>query len=442
MFGVALAVLTTAPSFGVAQPSRPAKAVARRLARVEALLAEQTREMVAQNDRLATQDRLIHTQQTQIDRLSAARTTLAQSEPPPAPLGARAPESPTSGSSTQSVLGAAPPDGAPPSPTSEAGLPGTPVGQAPQKIRPTLIEAMPPELGVLTPKGHAILEPSIEYDRAGANRLVFEGVEIIPGLNLGLVDATTADRDLVVATGDLRYGLTNRLELEARVPFVYRNDRITTLQQQVAGEIGPATQTVDLHGADVGDVEFAARYQINPASEGRPIFIANLRVKTDTGRGPYDVSFDANGIATNLATGSGFWGVEPGMTVLLPSDPVVLFANVGYLFSFGRDINKTIGTTHVGEVYPGDSVDAAAGFGFAVNPRFSFSLGFQNSYVFGTGQYLGTSFQRSNDLEVGSITFGWAYRLRSNLLISSNIQFGVTPDAPNLRLTVRLPISF
>ena len=295
---------------------------------------------------------------------------------------------------------------------------------------------------MLTPRHHFVFEPSIEYDRTGANRLVFEGVEIIPGLNLGLVDATTANRDLVVATGDLRYGVTNRLEIEARVPFVYRNDRITTLSQQVANEVGPATQTMDLKGADVGDIEFAARYQINPAREGRPIFVANLRVKTDTGRGPYDVNFDSEGIATNLATGSGFWGVEPGVTMLLPTDPIVLFANVGYLFSFGRDIDKTIGTTHIGNVYPGDSIDGALGFGFALNPRFSFSLGFQNSYVFGTGQQLGKIFQRSADLEVGSLTFGWAYRLRNNLLISSNFQFGVTPDAPNLRVTIRLPISF
>ncbi len=414
-----------------------------RLSRIDALLAQQAKEIAAQNDRLAAQDRLIADQQAELNALKSAGTApaeVAAAAPPAEPEIVSSPAS-------QSVLTPAPQSNQ--VATSEPPLstptpqPSGPVGQAPEeRIRPSLLGALPEGMGVLTPRQRFVFEPSVEYDRTGANRLVFQGVEIIPGLQLGLVNATTADRDVVVATGDFRYGLTDRIELEARVPFLYRNDRITTLAQQVTSGVAAANQSNDLNGADIGDIELAARYQINAAQEGHPTFLANLRFKTTTGRGPYDVNFDGSGIATDLATGSGFWGLEPSITVLFPTDPVVLFANIGYLKNFSRNIDKTIGMTHVGEVDPGDSVDAAFGFGFALNPKFSFSLGFSNSYIFGTTQQLGTTTQRSNDLEVGAFTLGWSYRLRSDLLVSTNFQFGVTPDAPNLRLTIRVPISF
>lgn len=451
-------LLATASMAAILTGGSPADGAVRkrvdpRLAKIEALLADQAREIAAQNNRLAAQnnrmavqDHLIAGQQAQLNAMRAARgvpTELAAAAPAPSPAIEPSPPS-------QSSLTPPPPvetrqaAAAPEQPLPGAApLPGRPVGEAPEeKIRPSILAAIPAGMGVLTPRQRFVFEPSVEYDRTGANRLVFQGVEIIPGLQLGLVNATTADRDVVVATGDFRYGLTDRIELEARVPFLYRNDRLTTLAQQVTQGVPPVNQTSDLNGADLGDIELAARYQINAAREGQPTFIANLRLKTTTGRGPYDVGFDTSGIATDLATGSGFWGLEPSITVLVPTDPIVIFANVGYLKNFSRDINKTIGTTLVGNVDPGDSVDAAFGFGFALNPRFSFSLGYANSYIFGTSQQLGSTVQRSNDLEVGALTFGWSYRLRSNLLVSTNFQFGVTPDAPNLRFTLRLPISF
>ncbi len=456
--GVSLVVILAGPITAEAAARRP---VDPKLAKIEAQLAEQARQIAAQNgkiaaqnnriaaqdDRLAAQDRLIADQQAQLNgvRTQRAPTAMAEAVAPPstgtAPSQSALTPPPSPGTREAAATPEAPLPGA-------TALPGQPVGVAPEeRIRPSLLAAIPQGMGVLTPTHRFVFEPSVEYDRTGANRLVFQGVEIIPGLQLGLVNATTADRDVVVATGDFRYGLTDRIELEARVPFLYRNDRITTVAQPVATGVPAVNQTTDLNGADIGDIELAARYQINAATEGKPTFIANLRLKTTTGRGPYDVNFDSSGIATDLATGSGFWGLEPSVTVLVPTDPIVLFANVGYLKNFSRDINKTIGGILVGNVDPGDSVDAAFGFGFALNPKFSFSLGYANSYIFGTTQQLtskgaGVTVQHSNDLEVGALTFGWSYRLRDNLLVSTNFQFGVTPDAPNLRFTIRLPISF
>ncbi|HYD88424.1 MAG TPA: hypothetical protein VEA80_13190 [Vitreimonas sp.] len=311
-----------------------------------------------------------------------------------------------------------------------------PVGEAPPppQAQPDLA-ALPDFAGVLTPRGRFLLEPSLEYTNSSSNRLVFRGVEIVTGVQIGVIEASDVDRSTVVATAAGRYGLTDRLELELRVPYLYRRDRVTTLAQrddQIVREF-------KLEGDDIGDIEAAIRYQLNNARRGGPIYIANLRVKSDTGTSPYEIARDEFGVLTELPTGSGFWGVEPGLTVLLPSDPVVLFANASYLYHMPEDVDRTIGDVFVGRVDPGDSIGASAGFGFALNQRFSYSLGYKHNYIFPTETELGDTTQESDEIHVGSLLFGMSYRLSDSATASLNFEFGVTEDAPDARMVFRMP---
>jgi hypothetical protein len=130
------------------------------------------------------------------------------------------------------------------------------------------------------------------------------------------------------------------------------------------------------------------------------------------------------------------------VTMLYPSDPVVIYINLGYLHNFGRDIDRTVGTTHIGAVDPGDAIHLSLGFGFALNPQFSFSLGFSNTYIFETSSEVGAIITRSNSLEAASLTMGLSYVLSPTLTLSTNFEFGVTSDAPDMRVALRLPMRF
>ncbi len=328
-----------------------------------------------------------------------------------------------------------PPQGAP-------ALPTTPVGEAPEMMPAAEVTALPEGARVLTPPGRFSIEPSFEYARTSSNRLVFRGVEIVPGIQLGLIDANEVARDTVASSFSFRYGIFDRVEIEGRVPYIYRHDRLTTLSQQVSPTIPSVTQTRTLEGHGIGDVEFGIRYQLNRAVQGGAIFVGGLRVKSRTGEGPYDVEFDSNGIATELGTGSGFWAVEPSVTMLYPSDPVVIFVNLGYLHNFGLDLNRTIGSTQIGEVDPGDGISLSLGFGFALNPQFSFSLGFSNTYIFGTRSEIGAIISRSHAIEAASLTMGMSYVLSPTLTLSSNFEFGVTANSPDMRVLFRIPVRF
>jgi hypothetical protein len=243
----------------------------------------------------------------------------------------------------------------------------------------------------------------------------------------------------VIGSLAARYGLTDRLEIEARIPYVYRHDRITT----VAAADQALTRTIELDANDIGDVEVSGRYQLNSGNDGWPIFVAGLRVKSDTGVGPYDVEFDKFAVAQGLATGSGFWATELGVTMLYPSDPAVIYGGLSYLHSFGGGINKQISENlTVGNVDPGDGLSASIGFGLALNPKFSVSFGYSHHYIFPTDTELNGVTQSSNSLSIGALQMSLSYRLNQRFTLINSFEFGVTSDAPDMRLTVRVPYTF
>jgi hypothetical protein len=403
------------------------------MGQIEAQLAAQNLRINDQERRLAEQRALIESQGLEIRALRDQREQIlaeirAGRSADPAGLAP--------GSSTPVQLAArqAPPE-------IPGGLPTGPVGEAPPSPERRLEEdvaAIPPGLGVLTPNGVLIVEPSLEYTRSSANRLVFRGVEIVPGFQLGVIDANDADRDSIVGTLTARYGIGDRFEIEGRIPYVYRHDRVTTLAQRDES----ITRTTKLEGQDIGDVEVSARFQISKGLPGKPIFVANARVKPPTGESPYDVGYDEFGVATSLATGSGFWATELGVTMLYPTDPAVIFAGLSYLYHIPRNIDKVIGEVMVGKVDPGDSIGANIGFGLGLNPRFSVSFGYSHNFIFATESEYGETIQRSNTLQVGALQMGLSYRLTERLTLSNSFEFGVTSDAPDMRVVFRLPYRF
>ncbi len=402
--------------------------------KIEADLAEQSRRLADQERRLAEQDALIRSQRTELDKLKllqGASLDAMRAAGMRVASDATAPDGSSQVAQADRTLEQARQVAAPP--------PERPVGEAPSTEQVVAqVAAIPEGMGVLTPRRRFVFEPSVEYSRSSSNRLVFRGVEIVPGIQLGVIEANDADRDTLGGALTGRYGLTDRIEIEARIPYIYRRDRVTTVAQRDE----TVARTIFLQGRDIGDVEVAGRYQINRGAGGGPVFVANLRVKSDTGLGPYDVKFDQFGVASELATGSGFWSIEPSVTMLLPSDPAVIFANLSYGYNLPRNIDKTLGGVRVGRVEPGASIGLGLGFGLALNSRFSFSLGYSHSYISPTTTELGATEQRSNSLQVGSMTMGWSYRLRPGLTLSNNFEFGVTSDAPDMRAVVRLPIAF
>jgi hypothetical protein len=312
------------------------------------------------------------------------------------------------------------------------------VGEAPRDDKPPEVPLLANVGGVLTPYGHVTVEPFIDYARSSVNTFTFQGNNIVAAFLIGQISAARTARDIVSTGATVRAGLPDRFEVDAKVPFVARQDAFTNTIPSSGG----VTNTNTRNGYGLGDIEFAGHYQINNGQGDWPFFVGNLRYKSDTGRSPYEVPYNDDGTASYLPTGSGFNAVQPSLTMIYPTDPAVLFANLGYTHSFGKDINKSIAGNAIGSVEPGDTYSASLGMGIALNDRLSFTLGYAHDHVRPTITQIAGVAQRSDVLEVGSALTGASFKVNENVSVNVSLAAGVTNDAPDAQVSLRVPVSF
>lgn len=425
-----LALFSAASALASPAAAQTATDLQGRIDQLEALVQAQSVQLDAQKKALEAQEAQLKAQQDALAalRVEALGELRAAGAPVPTVSATAAPaparEAPVQLAQARPVA---------PDPTAPAT-----VGEAPEPQEPVEVAALPEYAGVLTPPGQFIIEPAFRYVHGSTNRLVFRGVEIATGVQIGALEASDADQTTLSPSLALRFGLTNRLEIEAVAPYLDRRDRVTTVAQRQ----DEVSRSFSLEGRGIGDVEVGLRYQLNAARPGRPVFIANLRYKSTTGEGTYEIPRDEFGVSTRLATGSGFQSYQAGLSFLYPTDPAVLFGGLTYLYNAPDDINREVGGVLVGKVDPGDSIGVNAGFGFALNPQFSFSLGYEHAYVMRTVSYLGGTRQTSNSLQVGSFMFGWSLRLTPRVTLNNAYEIGVTSDAPDVSVVLRIPYRF
>jgi hypothetical protein len=323
-----------------------------------------------------------------------------------------------------------------------------PVGQAPEaEGRAPAVAPIFEQGGVLTPKGKKVLEPSLQYSYSSSNRIALVGYTVIPAILVGVVDVREVKRNTFAAALTGRYGLTNRWEIEARVPYVYRSD--TSIGREILqGQANNAA--FNASGSGIGDVEITARHQLNDGGVDKPFLIGSLRFKSRTGSDPFDVETTRNvlglrdGLQTTLPTGSGFYGLQPALTALFASDPAVFFGTVSYLHSFARSsvVRQTDnGPEDLGKIQPGGVFGFNFGMGLGLNEKSSFSIGYDHSSVGKTLQN-GTAAADSVRVQLGTLLLGYSYRLNAQRTLSVSLGAGLTRDTPDVTLTVRMPITF
>lgn len=326
--------------------------------------------------------------------------------------------------------------------------PSSPVGQAPDsQARSPAVAQIFEQPGVLTPRGKGVLEPSLQYSYSSSNRVALVGYTVIPAILIGVIDVREVKRNTVNATLTGRYGLTNRFEVEARLPYVYRSD--TSIGREILQ--GTATNTAfNASGNGIGDVEVTGRYQLNDGGVDKPYFVGSLRFKSRTGKDPFEVETATNilglrdGVQASLPTGSGFYGLQPAITALFPSDPVVFFGTVSYLHSFGRSnvVRQTdAGPQDLGSVKPGGVFGFNFGMGLGLNEKSSFSIGYDHASVGRTKQN-GVAAADSVRVQLGTLLLGFSYRLNPQRTLSLSLGAGLTRDTPDMSLTLRMPTSF
>jgi hypothetical protein len=302
--------------------------------------------------------------------------------------------------------------------------------------------------GVLTPRGMFALEPSYEYFYAQNTQAIVNGFTIIPGITFGTVDIRQSTQRGNLGAVTLRYGVTDRMEVNVRVPWLSQSDTIQTAPADTNAQpitIGPT-------GSGLGDIEFGTSYQINNGLNDWPVFIANLRVKSDSGRSPFDVPIFtiadpqggfSRGLPKELPTGTGFWAIDPGLTVAWASDPAVFFGSLRYIWNIARDVDlqdSAGGPPARTNLDPGDGVGLNFGVGFSLNEKSSISISYEHVRI-SASRSDGRKITGS-DYDTGTFNFGLSYRVSDRMSINLGVGIGVTDQTPDTRIILRVPIRF
>ena len=327
------------------------------------------------------------------------------------------------------------------------------VGVAPSdEAPPAPVAQLFDEPSILTPKGTFVFEPSLQYGYSSSNRVALVGYTVIPAILIGLVDVREFKRNAFIGALTGRWGVSNRMELELKVPYVSRSD--STISREIF--TGSAFDNVfNTSGKGLGDVEVAARYQLMDGRDNKPYLVGALRYKARTGTDPFEVPTDCvtrclgNATGTGLPleppTGSGFNSLQPSVTWLMPSDPAVFFGGFSYTYNFSRsDLSRTVlngQTEFIGDVKPGDVWGMNFGMGLAINEKSSFSLGME-LYSLGPTKQNGQTVTGSVRTQLASLLLGYSYRFGDKTTLNVTVGAGLTRDTPDLQLTVRVPMSF
>ncbi|MEM8513287.1 hypothetical protein RCH14_002617 [Massilia sp. MP_M2] len=322
-----------------------------------------------------------------------------------------------------------------------------------QPNRPPEVAPIGDQPGVLTARGTYVLEPSMQYGYSSSNRVALVGYTVIPALLIGLVDVREIKRNTFTTAITGRTGINNRMEVEVKVPYVYRSD--ATVSREIF--TGTAVERVfDTTGKGMGDVEVAGRYQLNNGGADKGYYIAGLRYKSRTGRDPFEVVTDCErrcigenvtgtGLPLDLPTGSGFHSLQGTLTWLYPSDPAVFFGSLSYVHNFKRDdVTRVVRNGErepLGSLQPGAVLGFNFGMGLALNDKASLSLGYDHSTI-GRMRQNGATSIGAVRTQLGTLLLGYSYRLSPKRSLNIAVGAGITRDTPDVTLTLRVPMTF
>lgn len=295
-----------------------------------------------------------------------------------------------------------------------------------------------------------VLETGVTYTHSERNRLILNGFLALNTIFLGEIAVDSVKSDIMTFDITGRYGLSDRTQLDLNAPFVSRRTeyRATGVDGDATTESGA---TVD--NSNLGDISLGLNYRLLDEQPGRPDMVLNLRLKGPTGEHPYGVETVTDPDNSNLEypeelpTGNGVWAVTTGLSFIKTVDPAILFANIGYTYNKPEDFDdiSSADGDQPGEVNLGDSFQWGVGTAFALNREMSISLSYSQRLSDETETKLdGGDWSEvpGSDGNAATMNFGVTYALGERTSLITNIGAGLTDDAPDMSVSIKVPYTF
>lgn len=302
---------------------------------------------------------------------------------------------------------AAPPSPAPaakPAPTPSASEEQAREDEGARALERTLVR----EGGLVLPKGAIEVDPRFQYTYRGS-----AGLRIATNGGVAQVVDQDVKRNDFEASLGMRIGLPGSFQAEVRLPYVWLRE--TRATSSVLSESERASGW--------GDLELGLTKQLLVADRGRLGALGSLNWKPVTGH--HELG--------RLSPGSGFAQLQAALTAVKREDPLVFFGTTSYVRIFEREQSGV-------DVDPGDAIGIKAGTLLAASPETSLRTAIDLSRV-GRAHIAGSAVP-GTDATVGILELGLSSLLTRRTLLDVNLGIGITPDAPDFRVRLAVPIRF
>jgi hypothetical protein len=285
-----------------------------------------------------------------------------------------------------------------------------------------------------------VIEPFFEYDHISSQNVSLSGYTVFESILIGQVSVQKLRRDIYMPGATFRLGLKD-FEINAKVPYFFRQDAL--IFPQTGGGTNQLYEK-DLNNNHLGDIESYVYYHMIKEGLTAPDTVLRVGVSIPTGLDPYDcktqyISQLGAVIPVEFPTGTGHWGTSAGVTLAKTVDPGVFFTNLSYYYNFKRDVGEVNGTNY-GEIKLGNSFEFNFGLVFALQEKLSMSFSYDQRITSHTTQ--DNNLIPDTALNAISFNIGATYVVSPKLTLDCLVGLGMSQDAPDISVMIRVPITF
>ncbi len=292
----------------------------------------------------------------------------------------------------------------------------------------TLDEMLLLQGGLLLPSGTLEVDNTVSYFSASSDHIAINGFALLPVLVVGDITSERVRNDILLPTFTTLLGLPKNFQMDFTIPYGYQ------LQRTVAADNTQSSTSA----FGLGDMQVGLSKQLTFEHGRVPDLLANARFKSRTGADAFNV-----GTSSEIALGTGFYGLQGNLTAVKTNDPLVFFGNLQYTENFAADHTVSANNpnnpseTMVGHFTPGSEAGFQLGSVLAINPETSFIMGWDQRFTRAT-QLNGVDVPASYLVE-GTLRLGTSYLIAPGRTVDVNFGVGLTPDTPNLQFSVGFP---
>ena len=213
----------------------------------------------------------------------------------------------------------------------------------------------------------------------------------------------------------VRAGLPGDMQVQARIPYLVRR----------SASFGSSS--------GIGDLEVGLTKELLRERGDRPSVLVGAQWTVPTGKSGIAESVRLPSTTQSGAVGGGFHVLQAGVTAVKKDDPLVLVGSLAYAVTFQERFSSA-------HIKPGDVLAAGLGAILAASPETSIGLTANLAYASDL-KLNGEGLARTNQL-IGTAGVEFAKILTENAVLNLATEFGVTDDAPDLRIVVSVPFRF